>query len=206
MIGIIDYGMGNLRSVQKAFAYLGFDARIVQDPEKLREMDRVVLPGVGAFRDAMLRLRETGMDRAVLDFAAKGRPLMGICLGMQMMFDLSTENGSDEGLHLFHGTIERLKGGDGLKIPHMGWNTIQTRPSILFEGNETENANEGPAVYFVHSYCAPEVNGDTAAVCTYGQTFTAAVCRDNICATQFHPEKSGEAGLKMLRRFATWEG
>ena len=200
MIGIIDYGMGNLRSVQKAFAYLGFPAQIVQDPDELRRMDRLVLPGVGAFRDAMARLRATGMDQAVLAGAGQGKPLLGICLGMQMMFDASVENGLDEGLHLFRGTIERLKGGEGLKIPHMGWNTIETKPSILFTGKER------PAVYFVHSYCAPDVNSDTAAACTYGQTFTAAVCRGNVCATQFHPEKSGEAGLKMLQRFAVWEG
>ncbi|MBR1686172.1 MAG: imidazole glycerol phosphate synthase subunit HisH [Clostridia bacterium] len=199
-IGIIDYGMGNLRSVQKAFAYLGFSADIISDPAQAKASSRLILPGVGAFHDAIARLRETEMDKAVLEAAAAGKPILGICLGMQMMFSASVENGWDEGLGIFPGTIERLQGGEGLKIPHMGWNTIETKPSILFTGEER------PAVYFVHSYCASEVTEVTSATCEYGQVFTAAVERGNVCATQFHPEKSGDAGLAMLRRFATWEG
>lgn len=196
MIAMIDYGMGNLRSVQKAFEFLGFQADITQDPAKIAAADKVVLPGVGAFEDAMIRLRQTGMDKALLDAAHAGKPVLGICLGMQMMFEHSEENGIFDGLGLFPGTITRLE-DRGLKIPHMGWNTLETRDCPLFD------AGENPCVYFVHSYCAAEVSDEwTAATCTYGQTFTAAVCRGNVMATQFHPEKSGEAGLKMLRRFA----
>ncbi len=199
MIGIIDYGMGNLRSVQKAFAYLGFDAEILGNPQDSRKADHLVLPGVGAFRDAMDRLKKTGMDQVVLEAAEQGKPVLGICLGMQMMFEWSEENGHWKGLGLFPGTICRLE-NHGLKIPHMGWNTLDTRKSILYE--------EGthPYVYFVHSYCAPEISEYTIASCSYGQTFTASVQRGNICATQFHPEKSGREGLNMLRRFALWEG
>lgn len=199
MIGIIDYGMGNLRSVQKAFAYLGFEAQILADPDAAVHADRLILPGVGAFHDAMERLRATGMDQAVISCANAGKPLLGICLGMQMMFEASEENGHWEGLGLFKGTIRRLE-NHGLKIPHMGWNTIDTHAGILFD------EDTHPCVYFVHSYCAPEINEDTAASCTYGQTFTASVQRGNVCATQFHPEKSGVAGLEMLKRFASWEG
>lgn len=199
MIAIIDYGMGNLRSVQKAFEYLGVDAVITDDPAVVRAADRVVLPGVGAFHDAMVRLQETGMAEAVLAVAAAGKPLLGICLGMQMMFEHSEENGHYDGLGLFPGTITRFE-DVGLKIPHMGWNTLETRDCPLFD----EGAD--PCVYFVHSYCMADVSDEwTAATCTYGQTFTAAVCRGNVMATQFHPEKSGDAGLSMLRRFAAYE-
>ena len=199
MIGIVDYGMGNLRSVQKAFAYLGFDAQIIGNSADTKQADRLVLPGVGAFHDAMERLAATGMDKAVLEAAEQGKPILGICLGMQMMFEWSEENGHWKGLGLFPGTISKLE-DHGLKIPHMGWNTLETRRSILFDGDTS------PCVYFVHSYCAPEINEYTTASCTYGQTFTASVERGNICATQFHPEKSGIVGLNMLRRFALWEG
>lgn len=200
MIAIIDYGMGNLRSVQKAFEHLGFEAVITDDAAVVAGADRVVLPGVGAFEEAMARLRETGLDAAFLEAAKAGKPVLGICLGMQMMFERSEENGLHQGLGLFPGAITRLE-GRGLKIPHMGWNTLKTRDCPLFD------AGENPCVYFVHSYCAAEVSDDyTAATCDYGQTFTAAVCRGNVMATQFHPEKSGDAGLGMLRRFAEWQG
>ena len=200
MIAIIDYGMGNLRSVQKAFEFLGYEAVISDDPALIRQADHVVLPGVGAFCDAMERLRLTQLDRAVLCAAAAGKPLLGICLGMQMLFEHSEENGLYDGLGLFPGTITRFE-DKGLKIPHMGWNTLKTRSCPLFD------EGDDPCVYFVHSYCMSEVSDKfTAATCEYGQEFTAAVCRANVMATQFHPEKSGEAGLKMLRRFAEWKG
>jgi len=200
MIAIVDYGMGNLRSVQKAFEYLGFEAQITDDPACIAGASHVVLPGVGAFCDAMARLKETGLDRAVKASAAAGKPLLGVCLGMQMMFEYSEENGLYEGLGLFPGRITRLE-ERGLKIPHMGWNTLSTRDCPLFD------EGDDPCVYFVHSYCAAEISDEwTAATCEYGQTFTAAVCRGNVMATQFHPEKSGEAGLNMLRRFAQWKG
>lgn len=198
MIAIIDYGMGNLRSVQKAFEYLGKDAVITDSPDTIAAASHVVLPGVGAFKDAMARLRERGLDQALLQAARDGKPILGICLGMQMMFEASEENGYFNGLGLFPGTITRFE-NHGLKIPHMGWNTLQTRDCPLFD------AGDDPCVYFVHSYCMAEVSDDwTAATCEYGQTFTAAICRGNVMATQFHPEKSGEAGLKMLKRFAEW--
>ena len=196
MIAIIDYGMGNLRSVQKAFAYLGADARVTDDGAVIADASHVVLPGVGAFRDAIARLRETGLDEAFLGAVRAGKPCLGICLGMQLMYGWSGENGHFEGLGLFPGGITRLD-APGLKIPHMGWNTIRTRACPLFD------ADRELCVYFVHSYCAAEVRDDvTAAVCEYGQPFTAVACRDNVTAAQFHPEKSGAVGLDMLRRFA----
>ena len=196
MIAIIDYGMGNLRSVQKAFAFLGADARITDDPALIREASHVVLPGVGAFRDAIARLQETGLDRAFAEAAHAGKPVLGICLGMQLMYEASEENGYYQGLGLFPGKITRIE-APGLKIPHMGWNTIRTQACPLFD------ADRELCVYFVHSYCAGEVRDDvTAAVCEYGQPFTAVACHDNIMATQFHPERSGTVGLDMLRRFA----
>ena len=200
MIAIIDYGMGNLRSVQKALEYLGFEARISDDAAVIEQASHVILPGVGAFCDAMKRLRDTGMDQALLRAAQAGKPVLGICLGMQMMFERSVENGSYEGLGLFPGTITRFA-NETLKIPHMGWNTLSTRSCPLFD------ADEHPFVYFVHSYCMADVSDEwTVATCDYGQTFTAAICRGNVMATQFHPEKSGAAGLRMLRRFAQWKG
>ena len=200
MIAIMDYGMGNLRSVQKAFEYLGEQAVITDDPAKVAGGSHVVLPGVGAFEEAMDRLRRSGLDRAVLDAVHAGKPVLGICLGMQMMFEHSEENGFFDGLGLFPGTVTRLE-NHGLKIPHMGWNTLTTRDCPLFD------KGEDPCVYFVHSYCMADVSEEwTAATCEYGQVFTAAVCLGNVMATQFHPEKSGTAGLKMLRRFAAWKG
>ena len=199
MIAIIDYGMGNLRSVQKALEYLGHQAVITDDAAVIADAGRVILPGVGAFRDAMARLRQKRLDEAVLRTADSGKPLLGICLGMQMMFEHSEENGLYDGLGLFPGTVTRFR-ESGLKIPHMGWNTLDTRACPLFEGDRH------PYVYFVHSYCMADVSDEwTAATCTYGQTFTAAVCRGNVMATQFHPEKSGAAGLAMLRRFAAYD-
>ena len=200
MIAIIDYGMGNLRSVQKAFEFLGYEAVITDSAEVIASASHVILPGVGAFEDAMKRIRETKLDQALLSAAQAGKPVLGICLGMQMMFEYSDENGHFEGLGLFPGTITRFE-DRGLKIPHMGWNTLETRDCPLFD------AGSGICVYFVHSYCMADVSDEwTAATCTYGQTFTAAICRANVMATQFHPEKSGEAGLRMLKRFAEWRG
>ncbi len=199
MTGIVDYGVGNLRSAQKALEYLGEEAVVTQNPETLRSCDHVILPGVGAFKQAMDRLNSSGLREAVMECARDGRPLLGICLGMQMMFEESMENGCHQGLGLFPGRIERIQ-APGLKIPHMGWNTLDTRPCALFSGGKH------PDVYFVHSYCAPEVNAYTRATCWYGEVFTAVCQKGNVVAAQFHPEKSGREGLEMLRRFVAWKG
>lgn len=200
MIAILDYGMGNLRSVQKALEFLAVPCFITDTPSALSTADHIILPGVGAFSDAMTRIRALHLDRAILSAADAGVPILGICLGMQMLFQHSEENGFYDGLGLFPGTITKFRDA-GLKIPHMGWNTLDTRPCVLFDGGQS------PFVYFVHSYCMADVSPEwTTATCTYGQTFTAAIQRRNVMATQFHPEKSGEVGLNMLRRFAQWKG
>ena len=199
MITIIDYGMGNLRSVQKAFEFLGYEACISEDPEVISKASHVILPGVGAFEEAISRLKSSGMDQALLEAVHDERPVLGICLGMQLMFQHSEENGYFDGLGLFPGTISPLPKKEGMKIPHMGWQSLKTRDCLLFRGNED------PDVYFVHSYAALQVNDFTTATCDYGQVFTAACERGRVCATQFHPEKSGEMGLRMLRRFAQME-
>ena len=172
MISIIDYGMGNLRSVQKAFEYLGYEAIITDSPDVIAQASHVILPGVGAFEDAMKRIRETKLDQALLSAVNAGKPVLGICLGMQMMFEFSEENGHFEGLGLFPGTVTHFE-ECGLKIPHMGWNTLTTRDCPLFDAGEP-GAGSGICVYFVHSYCMADVSDEwTAATCTYGQTFTA---------------------------------
>ena len=199
MISIIDYGMGNLRSVQKALEFLGQEAEITASPARLDAATHVILPGVGAFADAIGCLRRTGLDRALKACAAGGKPVLGICLGMQLFYETSEENGEHEGLGLLKGRVTRLK-APGLKVPHMGWNSLCVRESPLFRPGET------PCVYFVHSYAVAGVSEDTAASCEYGETFTAASWRGNVLATQFHPEKSGSAGLEMLRRFAAFRG
>ncbi len=198
MIAIMDYGMGNLRSVQKAFEYLGYQAEVTDDQDVVLKADHVVLPGVGAFRDAMARLRETGLYEAALEVAKRKIPFLGICLGMQLMFEASEENGHYEGLGLLPGTITRFP-EMGLKIPHMGWNTLDTKDCVLFD------AGQSPCVYFVHSYLMAGICPEwTAATALYGIPFTAVAQKGTVVAAQFHPEKSGEDGLNMLRRFAAW--
>lgn len=202
MIAIIDYGMGNLRSVQKALESLGQTAVITDDPATLESATHVILPGVGAFGDAMARLEETGLDRVIKRLAAQGKPLLGICLGMQLLFESSTEGGYHAGLGLIPSRIVRFPADMGLKVPHMGWNNLAPRAgSVLFN-----NTGDAPYVYFVHSYYAAEVSEAwTAATCTYGVTFTAAVQRGNVFGTQYHPEKSSAAGLQMLRNFIEYK-
>ncbi len=204
MIVVIDYEMGNLRSVQKAFESLGFDARVSADPGDIASADKVVLPGVGAFRDCIQNLREGGFVEPLLGHVKAGKPLLGICVGMQMLFDQSEEFGLHQGLGLIPGRVQRfpagmVEGDERLKVPHMGWNSIHLRrPSPLFRGIE-----EGSFVYFVHSYyCAAQDPSDVAASCRYGEVeFCASVWRDNIMATQFHPEKSQSIGLKIFDNF-----
>ena len=204
MITIIDYEMGNLRSVEKAFEKLGFDARVSNNPDDLLTTDKVVLPGVGAFKDCITNLRDGGFVEPLLKHVEAGKPLLGICVGMQMLFDESEEFGRHKGLGLIPGKVTRFPAGmeergERLKVPHMGWNTIQIqRPAPLFK-----DTAEGSYVYFVHSYyCAADNPDDVAASCRYGDiVFTAAIWRDNLMATQFHPEKSQDVGLKIFENF-----
>jgi len=204
MITIIDYEMGNLRSVEKAFEKLGFDARVSNNPDDLLTTDKVVLPGVGAFKDCITNLRDGGFVEPLLQHVEAGKPLLGICVGMQMLFDESEEFGRHKGLGLIPGKVARFPAGmeergERLKVPHMGWNTIQIqRPAPLFK-----DTAEGSYVYFVHSYyCAADNPDDVAASCRYGDiVFTAAIWRDNLMATQFHPEKSQDVGLKIFENF-----
>lgn len=203
-IAIIDYGMGNLKSVQKAFIAMGLNAKIIQDPEQILKADKVVLPGVGAFRDAITTLEQTGLGEAVKEVAKKGIPLLGICLGMQLMFDESEEYGLYEGLHLLPGRIVRFKAenmklstGESLKVPHMGWNNLEiVKGSPLFE-----QVPQGSSVYFVHSYYL-ETSADIVSCYTeYGTKIAVAAQKENIFVTQFHPEKSGAVGIQILKNF-----
>ncbi|SFH87466.1 imidazole glycerol phosphate synthase subunit HisH [Planctomicrobium piriforme] len=200
MIGIIDYGMGNLRSVQKAFEHLGTPAEFVASPRELQDLDGVILPGVGAFRDAIAELRRHDFVSAIHDYVACGRPLLGICLGQQLLFDRSYEDGEYEGLGLIAGDVIRFQSEPGLKIPHMGWNSLEvTRPHPLLAEIST-----GDYVYFVHSYhVRPTDENVVLAHTRHGhQAFASIVGQGNITATQFHPEKSQRVGLKLLQNFA----
>ena len=198
MIAIIDYGAGNLASVKKAFDYIGADSMVTSDPGHVLMADGVVLPGVGAVGFAMEALRSKGLDEVVREVARKGTPLLGICLGMQMFFDESEETfGSDENvkcLGLIPGVVRRFPESIGLKIPQIGWNMLEEVKSDVL--------SEGDFVYFVHSYyCDPADSEDVAAVTEYGIRYCCAAEHGNIIACQFHPEKSGEAGLNILRKF-----
>ena len=188
--------MGNLRSVQKAFEYLGFDARITDSKRDLIDASHIVLPGVGAFGDAVKNLNESGMQETMLGEIEKGKPFLGICLGLQLLFDVSFENGEYEGLSLVPGQVVQFK-VKGLKVPHMGWNRLVVRSNALID-----SAGADKFVYFVHSYHAASVPREyVIAEADYGYRFTAAVNKDNIYGMQYHPEKSGDVGLSMLRRF-----
>lgn len=204
MINIIDYEMGNLRSVEKAFETLGFEARVSADPKDITSADKVVLPGVGAFRDCIKNLRDGGFVEPLLAHVKAGKPLLGICVGMQMLFDQSEEFGRHQGLGLIPGKVVRfpsgmVEGGERLKVPHMGWNNIRLKKaSPLFTGIKDDSY-----VYFVHSYyCDAENTEDVAASCTYGDVeFCASLWHDNIMASQFHPEKSQDIGLQIFKNF-----
>ena len=203
MVAIIDYGVGNLFSLRSSFAAIGREAEVTNDPETIRKADRVILPGVGAFADAAEKLRKSGLDRAVREEAERGKPLMGICLGMQLLFEKSFEYGEHAGLGLLKGEIrpiaERIPAE--LKIPQMGWNALKiVRKSPLFRYTE-----DGEYVYFVHSYSAVECEDSLLAVTEYGAELTACVGKNNVFGCQFHPEKSGEVGLEMLKAFCETE-
>ena len=199
MVAIIDYGVGNLFSLQSSFAAIGQEAVVTADPAAIRAADKVLLPGVGAFRDAADKLKKSGMDAVVKDEAARGKPLLGVCLGMQMLFDKSFEYGEYEGLGLIRGSVRPIADviPQDLKIPHIGWNALRfTRETPLFG-----RIHDGDCVYFVHSYYAADCAESVVATTEYGGVLTAAVTRGNVYGCQFHPEKSGDVGLNILRAF-----
>ena len=199
MVGIIDYNMGNLASVYNACHLLDTKASFVKDPDDLKNFDRIILPGVGAFGDAMENLNQTGMKEAIYEFAKSGKPMIGICLGMQLLFESSEEFGAHKGLGLIDGEIvkfDKSKMHEDTKIPHMGWNVIKTsNEHTLFEGLTN------PYLYFVHSYHAVTDDKNVIGTTEYGYDFVSAVNKDNIYGFQPHPEKSHDNGLKILKNF-----
>ncbi|MBR6352787.1 MAG: imidazole glycerol phosphate synthase subunit HisH [Oscillospiraceae bacterium] len=205
MIAIVDYGVGNLFSLKSSFAAIGADAVVTGEAEVLRRADRILLPGVGAFGDAAAKLRTSGLDRVVIEEANAGKPLLGICLGMQLLFERSLEYGVHAGLSLIPGEVRPIAEvlPAGLKIPHIGWNALRFtgKASPLFR-----YIKEGDCVYFVHSYHAAGCADSVIATAEYGAELTAAVQRENVFGCQFHPEKSGRVGLDILRAFCEWEG
>jgi glutamine amidotransferase len=196
-IAIIDYGVGNLRSVEKGLAYVGVPSKVTKDPSEIDSADAIVLPGVGAFESGMRQIEP--LKDVIIDRVREGTPMLGVCLGMQMLYEESEEGGLYEGLGLVKGRITRFS--NGLKVPHIGWNSL----SIKKEHPMLKNINNGSYVYFVHSYKA-HVSGGTLASSDYGGEFTAMVAEGNVIGTQFHPEKSGDIGLRMLKNFADMIG
>lgn len=204
MIAIIDYGVGNLFSLKSSFNAIGADVIVTDSEEIIRSADKIILPGVGAFSDAIAKLRATGLDKVLVDEAKKGKPVMGICLGMQMLFEKSYEYGEYDGLGLLKGNVVGMQGilPEELKIPHIGWNALHftQKDCPLFKF-----IKEDDCVYFVHSYFAKDCDESVAATTEYGKELTAAVAYKNIYGCQFHPEKSGEVGLNILRAFCETE-
>lgn len=205
MIAIIDYGVGNLFSLKSSLSVIGAEAVVTRDKDVLDRADHIILPGVGAFGDAADRLRETGMFREVLEQASSGKPLLGICLGMQLLLERSFEYGEHQGLGLIPGEVRPIRPviPEKLDVPHMGWNGLnfpedQPRSPIFAD------LDEGSHVYFVHSYAGFDCGTCCTATAEYGPKLTAAVQKDNVFGTQFHPEKSGEVGLKILKAFCQW--
>lgn len=199
MIAIIDYGVGNLFSLRSSLNKIGADAVVTADPAVIAQADKLILPGVGAFADAAKKLRDSGLDAVIKAEAAAGKPIMGICLGMQMLFEKSYEYGVHEGLGLLKGSVVPMEGSipAHLKIPHIGWNALHFRKnSPLFQ-----YIREGDCVYFVHSFYATDCEESLIATAEYGKELTAAVAKDNVMGCQFHPEKSGDVGLNILRAF-----
>jgi glutamine amidotransferase len=196
---IIDYGMANLRSVQKAFEKVGHAAEISGDPNRIADSDKVVLPGVGAFRDAIALLRESGLAAPIIEHIHAGKPFLGICLGLQLLFSKSYEDGEHQGLNLFPGEVVRFADVPGLKVPHMGWNQLNIRRHAQM----LSDTPDGSEVYFVHSYhVVPKDAKIIATETDYPTPFVSAIWHENVFATQFHPEKSQRVGLAMLRQFA----
>ena len=199
MIAIIDYGVGNLFSLRSSLNKIGADTVVTADPAVIARADKLILPGVGAFADAAKKLRDSGLDQVIKAEAAAGKPIMGICLGMQMLFEKSYEYGEHDGLGLLKGSVVPMEGSipANLKIPHIGWNALKfEKDSKLFK-----YIKEGDCVYFVHSFYASGCEDSLIATAEYGKDLTAAVARDNVMGCQFHPEKSGDVGLNILRAF-----
>lgn len=198
MIAIIDYGVGNLFSLESSLGFIGEDTIVTGDKDQIRRADKLILPGVGAFEDAIAKLKGTGLDQVVIEEAKKGKPLLGICLGMQMLFDESHEYGFHNGLGLIPGKVCALEEmiPAGLKIPHIGWNSLEIKKGKLYK-----YIKNGDFVYFVHSYAAVECEDSISAVTEYGTKITASVEKENVFGMQFHPEKSGTVGLKILKAF-----
>lgn len=203
MIAIVDYGVGNLFSLRSSLGFIGQEAIISSDAAEIRAADRLILPGVGAFADAAAKLRESGLADVVLQEAARGKPLLGICLGMQLLFERSYEYGEHEGLSLLRGSIIPMQGElpPELKIPHIGWNGLH----IKREHRLLKYISEGDCVYFVHSYFASGCDDSLVATAEYGRELTAVVAKGNVMGCQFHPEKSGRVGLNILRAFCEVE-
>lgn len=204
MIAIIDYGVGNLFSLKSSLEYIGQEVCVTSDPETIKAADRVILPGVGAYEDAAAKLRDSGMAELVLEQAETGKPLMGICLGMQLLLEKSYEYGEHEGLGIIKGSVVSVRDAvpEKFKVPHIGWNALkfQGEPNPLFK-----YINEGDCVYFVHSFYAADCEKSTIAVTDYGVELTAAVASGNVYGCQFHPEKSGDVGLRILKAFCEME-
>ncbi|MBR2547600.1 MAG: imidazole glycerol phosphate synthase subunit HisH [Eubacterium sp.] len=221
MIAIIDYGAGNLFSLASSLKHIGADAEVTDDIEKIRKAYRLILPGVGAFGDAAEALRSRGLDEVIREEALAGKPLMGICLGMQLLFERSLEYGEHQGLGLIRGTVRPLEGylPEGFKIPQIGWNSLDFHdpngnPESL-DGDHAvcrstgkhpvfNNVPDGAYVYFVHSYYGDADPAQLAATCEYGKTVTAAVASGSVIGCQFHPEKSGDVGMQILQNFCSW--
>lgn len=198
MIAIIDYGAGNLHSVKNALDFLGADSRITKNPDEILSADKVILPGVGAFGDAMCNLRKNGLENTVIAAANSGKPFFGICLGEHLLFEQSEENPDVKGLGILGGKVVKIPKSENLKIPHMGWNSL-TFPK---ESKILKNIGTDPFVYFVHSYyIVPDDESVVGAYTEYGARLAVAVERDNLFAVQFHPEKSGSVGLRILKNF-----
>jgi glutamine amidotransferase len=202
MTVIVDYGVGNLFSLKSSLSFIGVESVVTGDPETIRKADRIILPGVGAFKDAREKLSINDLDKVIKQEAEKGKPLMGICLGMQMLFERSYEYGITEGLGLIPGEVRHIATviPMGYKVPHIGWNALQMsdngRNSSVFK-----YITEGDHVYFVHSYAGMDCNESVIATADYGAPLTASVARENVFGMQFHPEKSGDVGLKILKAF-----
>lgn len=203
MIAIIDYGVGNLFSLTSSFKKIGVDVVATADKEVIKSADKLILPGVGAFADAIKKLRDSGLDRVIIDEAKKGKKIMGICLGMQLLFEKSYEYGEHDGLALLKGKVVPMENRipSNLKIPHIGWNALDfKRESEIFR-----YINDGDFVYFVHSFYADECDDSVIATSEYGAKITAAVQKENVYGCQFHPEKSGSVGLNILKAFCETE-